>query len=81
MLPVDWSEVGAVGAADTVAITVPGIAVGDILLAVMAWDPAGGSDPVGIDVSEGTVGAGTVTLSTTDTTDHQVWVMWSRPSE
>lgn len=76
MLPVDWSEVGAVGATNASPITVPGIISTDILLAVAAWDPAGG-DPIGIDVSEGTVGSGTVTLSTTDTSDMQVWVIWA----
>lgn len=82
MIPVDYSEVGAVGATNASPITVSGIAASDILLACIAWDPTanGGADPTGIDVSEGTVGNGTVTLSTTDTTDMVVWFMWAKPS-
>ncbi len=78
MLPVDYSEVGAVGADNTDPIAVSGIKTGDIVLAVMAWDPTGG-DPTAIDPSEATAGDGTVTLSTTDTTDLQLWVMWATP--
>ncbi len=78
MLPVNYSEVGAVGVADSAPMDVPGITAEDIVLAIMAWDPTGG-DPTGIDVSEATAGEGTVTLSTSDLTDQQVWVMWVTP--
>jgi hypothetical protein len=79
MLAIDYSQAGAAGVADTVEHVVSGIATGDILLACWAWEP--GSDPVGIDVSEATVADGTVALSTTDTTGHTVWFVWSTPRE
>lgn len=78
MLPVNYSMAGAMGAADTDPIAVSGIAASDILLAAMAWDLDG--DPIGIDVSEATLGAGTVTLDTTDTSNMQVWFIWAPSS-
>ena len=75
MLPVNYSMAGADGAAATSAIAVSGIASTDVLLAAMAWDKSG--DPIGIDVSEATLGAGTVTLDTTSTANMWVWFIWS----
>ena len=79
MLPVNYSEAGAVGAADTVAINVSGIASGDELLAVIAWEP--GNDPTLIDASDYTVAAGTITGGTISTADKLLWVMWITPKD
>lgn len=75
MLPISISQVGAVGQDNAVAHAVPGIKSTDILLACFAYVP--GSAPVGVDVSEATLGAGTVTLSTTALTGKRAWFMWS----
>jgi alkylation response protein AidB-like acyl-CoA dehydrogenase len=82
MLPLDHSQAGAFGVADTENHLVSGIATGDILLACWAWEPgaAGGADPTGIDVSEATVGNGTVALSTTSTAGKWVWFVWAKPA-
>jgi hypothetical protein len=74
MLPVDYSEAPATGAADAVAITVSGIKTGDELLAVIAWSP--GSDPAPVAVSDFTVGDGTITAGTLTTDGKSLWVMW-----
>jgi len=79
MLPVNYSEAGGTGATATTPFAISGIKTGDVLLAVMAWDLDG--DPIGIDVSEGTVADGTVALDTTSTASMQVWVMWVTPYE
>ena len=79
MLPVDHSITMANGAGATTAFAVSGIKTGDELLAVVAYAP--GADPVGIDVSEGTVGDGTVALDTTSTDGSLVWVMWITPRD
>jgi hypothetical protein len=79
MLPVDYSETGALGAADTVAINVSGILTGDELLAVIAWAP--GSDPSTLDASDYTVGDGTITGGTIDSSGKHLWVMWIRPKD
>lgn len=79
MLPVDYSETGAVGAADTVAVSVSGILTGDELLAVIAWAP--GNDPTLIDASDYTVADGTITGATVDTSGKLLWVMWIRPKD
>lgn len=75
MLPVDYSEVGAVGAADTVAISVSGIKTGDELLALISWEP--GSDPAPLDTSDYTVGDGIITGATIDSSGKLLWVIWS----
>jgi hypothetical protein len=77
MLPVNYSETGAIGAADTEAVSVSGILTGDELLAVIAWEP--GNDPSTIDCSDYTVGDGTITGATISTADKLLWVMWIRP--
>jgi hypothetical protein len=79
MLAVDYSETCASGAADTVAIDVSGIFTGDELLAVIAWAP--GADPAPVDVSDFTVGDGTITAATLTTADKQLYVMWIRPKD
>ena len=78
MLPVNYSQAGADGAAAASPIAVSGIAADDVLLAAMAWDLDG--DPIGIDVSEATLGAGTVTLDTTSTANMWVWFIWAPSS-
>lgn len=75
MLPISVSQTGAVGVADSVAHAVPGIKSTDILLACFAYVP--GSAPVGVDVSEASLGTGTVTLSTTSLAGKRAWFMWS----
>lgn len=75
MLPISVSQVGAVGQDNAVAHAVPGIKSTDVLLACFAYVP--GSAPVGVDVSEATLGTDTVTLLTTDLTGKHVWFMWS----
>ena len=79
MLPVDYSETGALGAADTDPVSVSGILTGDELLAVIAWAP--GADPSALDVSDYTVGDGTITGATIDSSDKHLWVMWIRPKD
>ena len=80
MLPVDYSEVGANGAADTDPVSVSGILTGDVLLAVIAWDPTG-ADPEPLDTADYTVGDGTITGATIDSSDKLLWVMWCTPRE
>jgi hypothetical protein len=79
MLPVDYSETGALGAADTVAISVSGILTGDELLAVIGWAP--GNDPTVLAASDYTVGDGTITGGTIDSSGKHLWVMWIRPKD
>lgn len=79
MLPVNYSEVGAVGAADAVAVNVSGIKSGDELLAVIAWAP--GADPSLIDASDYTVADGTITGATISTANKLLWVMWITPKD
>ena len=79
MLALNVSQAGAFGAAADAPHAVSGIATGDILLACWAWEP--GNDPVGVSVSEGTVGNGTVTLSDAELADHMVWFVWYTPKE
>jgi hypothetical protein len=79
MLAVDYSECGATGAADTVAINVSGILTGDELLAVISWAP--GADPAPLDTTDYTVGDGTITGATIDSGGKQLWVMWIRPKD
>lgn len=79
MLPVNYSEAGAVGAADTDPISVSGIATGDELLAVIAWEP--GNDPTMVDASDYTVADGTITGATVSTADKLVWVIWITPKD
>ena len=74
MLPVNYSECGATGAADTVDIAVPGIKSGNLLLAVVQWSP--GADAVGLAVSDFTVADNKITAGTLDTTGKSLWVMW-----
>ncbi len=71
----DWSETGATGAADTVAINVSGIAVGDVLLAVISH--SAGADPAPVACSDFTVGAGTITAATLTTAGKDLWVVWA----
>lgn len=79
MLPVDHSIAMGTGATATTPFAVSGIKSGDELLAVVAYAP--GADPIGIDVSEGTVADGTVALDTTSTASKLVWVMWITPRD
>jgi hypothetical protein len=79
MLPINYSEAGATGAADTVAITVSGIASTNVLLAVIQWAP--GEDAEGLDLTDFTVGSGTITAATLDTTDKLLWVVWCETRE
>jgi hypothetical protein len=79
MLAVDYSEVGATGAADTEAVAVSGILTGDELLAVISWAP--GADPAPLAISDYTVGDGTITGATIDSSGKQLWVMWIRPKD
>lgn len=77
MLPVDYSECGANGAADTAAVSVSGIKSGDSLLAVIQW--ASGEDPVALDTTDYTVADGTITGATLDTSGKLLWVIWATP--
>jgi hypothetical protein len=79
MLPVDYSEVGAIGAADTEAVSVSGILTGDELLAVISWAP--GADPAPLDTTDYTVGDGTITGATIDSSGKLLWVVWIRPKD
>jgi len=79
MLPVNYAEAGAVGAADTDPVSVSGIKTGDELLAVIAWEP--GNDPEMIDASDYTVGDGTITGGTISTADKLLWVIWITPTD
>ena len=65
------------GAADTVAITVPGIKASDPLLAVIkfAHGPTPGN-AAGVDVTDYTVAAGTITGATVSTAGYKVVVIW-----
>lgn len=74
-LPVPQCVAGAIGAADTDPITVSGIQTGDVLLAVAQWKA--GEAPAGLDVSDFTVGDGTITAATADTTGYYLAVVWS----
>jgi hypothetical protein len=74
MLPCDFSQAGANGAADAVAVNVSGIKTGDELMAVISWEPGG--DPAPVDTTDFTVGDGTITAATIDTTDKLLWVIW-----
>ncbi len=78
MLNVDYSEVGTMGDTNGQAIPVGGMATGDIVLAIIAWDDTDG-DPFAVDASEATAGDNVMTLSTTDTSDVHLWVMWAKP--
>lgn len=80
MLPVDHSTAMANGAADTDPVSVSGIASGDVLLAVVAWDPTG-SDPEPLATTDYTVAAGTITGATIDSSGKLLWVMWCTPRE
>ncbi len=77
MLPIDYSEGGAVGAADTVPITVSGIKAGDVLLGLVAW--SAGTDPAPLDISDYTVADGTITGATVDSSGKSLWVRWITP--
>jgi ABC-type sugar transport system substrate-binding protein len=79
VLPVDYSEVGAVGAADTDPVSVSGILTGDELLAVISWAP--GEDPAPLDTTDYTVADGTITGATIDSSGALLWVMWIRPKD
>ena len=79
MLPINYSETGATGAADAVAIAVPGIATTNVLLAVIQWAP--GEDAEGLDVTDFTVGDDEITAATLDTTDKLLWVVWCETRE
>lgn len=79
MLPINYSEVGAVGAADTDPVSVPGIAATNVLLAVIQWAP--GEDAEGLDLTDFTVGTGTITAGTIDTTGKLLWVVWCETRE
>jgi hypothetical protein len=79
VLPVDYSEVGAVGAADTDPVSVSGILTGDELLAVISWAP--GADPAAVDTTDYTVADGTITGATISTANKLLWVMWIRPKD
>jgi ABC-type sugar transport system substrate-binding protein len=74
MLPINYSEAGAVGAADTDPVSVSGIKTGDILLAVIQWAPE--EDAEGLDLTDYPVGDGTITGATIDTTGKLLWVVW-----
>lgn len=79
MLPVNYSEVGATGAADTVAINVSGILASDILLAVIAWSP--GVDAAPVACADFTVTDGVITAATLTTAGKDLWVMWVTPRD
>ena len=77
MLPINYSEVGAVGAADTDPVLVSGIKTGDVLLAVIQWAPD--EDPAGLALTDYTVTDDTITGATLDTTGKLLWVVWATP--
>ena len=79
MLPINYSEVGTTGQADTVEITVPGTVTTNVLLAVIQWAP--GEDAAGLDLTDFTVGDGVITAATLDTTDKLLWVVWCETRE
>lgn len=74
MLPVDYSEAGATGAAAAAAVSVTGIKTGDELLAVISWAP--GADPAPVDTTDYTVADGTITGATISTANKLLWVIW-----
>jgi hypothetical protein len=75
MLPFDWSEAPATGAADTVAINVTGIKSSDVLLGLIAW--SAGADPAPVDTTDFTVADGTITGATVSTANKHLWVIWA----
>lgn len=64
------------GLADTVAMAVTGITTSDNLLAVLSW-PDAGTSVKGEDVTDFTVGAGTITAGTIDLTGRKFVAIWS----
>jgi hypothetical protein len=75
-LPFWHSMAGARGDAATESIPVGGIKATDYLLAVIAHDAANGSVQ-GLDITDFTVGAGTIEAGTIDTSDLYLWVLWT----
>lgn len=64
------------GLADTNPMAVAGIKSGDNLLAVLSW-PDAGTDVLGEDITDFTVGAGTLTAGTIDLSSRKFVAIWS----
>ena len=73
--PFNHSVVGAVGAGTGVAIPVSGIKTGNVLLAVIKFTGTGA--PTGLDPAAFSVGAGTITSATLNTSGNQLCVVWA----
>lgn len=75
-LPVNQSQGFGTGLAATNAMAVEGIQAGDNLLAVISFG-AGGVTPVGRDVGDFTVAAGSITAGTIDLTGLDFVAIWT----
>lgn len=73
--PQNHTITGAVGAIATTAIPVGGIKSGDVLLAVIRHKAAEAA--AGVDVADATVGAGTITFGTIDTSGYNLVVIYA----
>jgi hypothetical protein len=73
---IDQSVGYGAGLAATNAMALEGIKVGDNLLAVVSF-AAAGATPVGRDVADFTVGAGTITAGTIDLSNLKFVAIWT----
>lgn len=74
-VPFDHSVGFFAGLADTNAMALDGIKSGDNLLAVISWTAAGVT--VGQDITDFTVGAGTITAGTIDLSNQTGVAIWT----
>lgn len=73
---IDQHEGYGTGLAATNAMALTGIKVGHRLLAVVSFGDDG-LTPNGQDVTDFTVGAGTITAGTIDLSNLQFWALWT----
>lgn len=74
--PFPVNEQGFTGLAATNAMTVSGIKSTDNLVAVYSFTPASGL-VIGRDITDFTVGSGTLTAGTIDLSSTDCWAIWT----
>lgn len=74
-LKANHSEVGTIGAANTVAVSVPGIRADDVILAIIRWKA--GEAPAGVAVASFAASDGSILSASVSTVGYYLTVIWA----